>query len=84
MFSEEGTNVTPEPTNRNDPPHTPHQRDWDEQEAANRPLQAKDKPPITDRGRDPHAALNNPVGEPDPAATSDPFDPDPASQGDND
>jgi hypothetical protein len=64
-------------------PQTPHQREPDPQEAANRPLEAKDRPPITDADREPHAALNNPVGEPDPAATADPFDPDPQSQGDN-
>ncbi len=69
-------------TNRNESDHAPHQRPYDEQEAADRPLEAKDRPPIEDRDRDPHAALNNPVGEPDPAATADPFDPDPESQGD--
>jgi hypothetical protein len=74
--------VTPNRTNRNESPHAPHQRDYDEQEGADRPLEAKDRPPIEDRDRDPHAALNNPVGEPDPAATSDPFDDDPESQGD--
>ena len=60
----------------------PHSRPHDPQEEANRPLEAKNKPPITDPDRDPHAALNNPVGEPDPDATSDPYDSDPASQGD--
>ena len=65
-----------------DKPQTPHQRNPDEQEGANRPLEAKDKPPITDPDRDPHAALNNPVGEPDPAATADPYDSDPSAQGD--
>ena len=63
-------------------PQTPHQRDPDPQEGANRPLEAKDRPPIDDPDRDPHAALNNPVGEPDPAATADPYDSDPHSQGD--
>jgi hypothetical protein len=67
---------------RNEKPEAPHQRPYDAQEAADRPLEAKDRPPIEDPNRDPHAALNNPVGEPDPAATSDPFDPDPESQGD--
>ena len=74
--------MTPERSNRNERPQAPHQRDYDEQEGANRPLEAKDKPPIDDPDREPHAALNNPVGEPDPDATADPFDPDPESQGD--
>jgi hypothetical protein len=74
--------VTPRPTNRTEKEETPHQRPYDPQEEADRPLEAKDRPPVEDRDRDPHAALNNPVGEPDPAATSDPFDTDPESQGD--
>ena len=74
--------MTPNRTNRNEPPYAPHQRDYDEQEGADRPLEAKDRPPVEDRDRDPHAGLNNPVGEPDPAATADPFDDDPESQGD--
>jgi len=57
-----------------------HQRPADPQDEADRPLEAKDRPP--EPGRDPHDALNRPVGEPDPAATSDPFDPEPESQGD--
>lgn len=65
-----------------DKPQTPHQRDPDPQEGANRPLEAKDRPPIDDPDRDPHAALNNPVSEPDPAATADPYDQDPEAQGD--
>jgi hypothetical protein len=74
--------VAATPSNRNEKEEAPHQRPYDPQEEANRPLEAKDRPPITDPDRDPHAALNNPVGEPDPAATSDPFDPDPEAQGD--
>ena len=74
--------MTPDPSSRNERRQAPHQREYDEQEGANRPLEAKDKPPIDDPDRDPHAALNNPVGEPDPDATADPFDPDPESQGD--
>jgi len=74
--------VSAEPTNRNESAHAPHQREYDAQEGVNRPLEAKDKPPVQDPDRDPHAALNNPVGEPDPAATADPFDPNPESQGD--
>ena len=73
--------MTAEPTNRNEQAHAPHQRGWDEQEEANRPLEAKDKPPINDPDREPHAALNNPVGDPDPAATADPYDTDPTAQG---
>ena len=69
-------------TSRYEKPEAPHQRPYDEQEDADRPLEAKDRRPVDDRDRDPHAALNHPVGEPDPAATSDPFDPDPESQGD--
>jgi hypothetical protein len=69
-------------TSNNEKPEAPNQRPYDEQEAANRPLEAKDKPPIEDPDRDPHAALNTPVGEPDPAATADPYDIDPESHGD--
>jgi hypothetical protein len=76
--------VTAERSSTNERPEAPHQRPYDPQEEANRPLEAKDKPPITDPDRDPHAALNNPVGEPDPDATADPFDTDPESQGDTD
>jgi hypothetical protein len=74
--------VTADPSSRNERPEAPNQRPYDEQEAANRPLEPKDRPPINDPDRDPHAALNRPVGEPDPAATSDPYDTDPAAQGD--
>jgi hypothetical protein len=74
--------VTANRTNRNEKEEAPHQRPYDPQEEANRPLEAKDRPAVEDPERDPHATLNNPVGEPDPAATSDPFDPDPESQGD--
>jgi hypothetical protein len=38
--------------------------------------------PPDDPDRDPHAALNTPVGEPDPAATTDPYEDDPEAQGD--
>ena len=74
--------MTPNRTSRNEREEAPHQRPYDEQEAANRPLEAKDKPPIDDPDRDPHASLNTPVGEADPAATSNPYDDDPAAQGD--
>jgi hypothetical protein len=74
--------VTADRSGRNERPEAPHQRPYDEQEASDRPLEPKDRPPNTDRDRDPHAALNRPVGEPDPAATSDPYDTDPEAQGD--
>jgi hypothetical protein len=73
--------VPPNRTDRNESPHAPHQRPYDPQEEADRPLVAKDKPPIEDPDRDPHAGLNTPVGEPDPAATADPYDNDPEAQG---
>jgi hypothetical protein len=74
--------VTADPSSRNEREQEPNQRPYDEQEAANRPLESKERPPIEDRDRDPHAALNNPVGEPDPDATADPYDTDPEAQGD--
>jgi peptide-methionine (R)-S-oxide reductase len=58
---------------RPEKPYAPHQRPSDEQEGADRPLVPKDRPPVHDPGRDPHHALNNPVGEPDPTADSDPY-----------
>ena len=74
--------MTPETGPRQEQRQAPHQREPDPQEAANRPLEAKDQPPNTDPDRDPHAALNHPVGEPDPAATSDPYNEDPEAHGD--
>ena len=74
--------MTPERSGRNERPEAPHQRPYDEQEAADRVLEPKDKPPIEDADRDPHAALNTPVGEADPAATTDPYETDPEAQGD--
>ena len=74
--------MAPERHDTNEKVYAPHQRPYDPQEDADRPLEAKDRPPVEDRDRDPHAALNTPVGEPDPAATSDPYDPDPEAQGD--
>ena len=76
-------NTAVERTGTGDKPQTPHQREPDEQEGANRPLVAKDRPPVTDPDREPHAGLNNPVDDdPDPAATADPYDKDPEAQGD--
>ncbi len=74
--------MTPETGPRHDQRQAPHQREPDPQEGMNRPLEPKDRPPVTDPDRDPHAALNNPVGEPDPAATTDPYEGDPVAQGD--
>jgi hypothetical protein len=65
-----------------DKPEAPTQRPYDPQETSDRPLEAKYRPPLEDPERDPHASLNTPVGEPDPAATADPYDADPESQGD--
>jgi hypothetical protein len=68
------------------PRHEPeriHERAADPAEAANRPLEpkssqadmpARDEPQPPDE-HDPHHALNNPVGEPDPDADSDPYRP---------
>jgi hypothetical protein len=61
-----------------------YERAADPAEAADRPLEPKSPPhdlsesdepgPTTDpEGRDPHHALNTPVGEPDPTADSDPY-----------
>lgn len=65
--------MTPDPGTRYEQRQAPHQRDPDEQEGADRPLVPKDKPPIEDRDRDPHAGLNTPVGEPDPTSDTDPY-----------
>jgi hypothetical protein len=52
-----------------------HQRPPDPAEAADKPLEPKTREGEVPAGADPHHALNNPVGEPDPSADSDPFDP---------
>ena len=75
--------MTADPGTRYEQRQAPHQRDPDPQEAADRPLEAKDRPRVIDPDRDPHASLNNPVGEPDEAATADPYDHDPEAQGDS-
>jgi hypothetical protein len=69
-------------------PERIYERAADPAEAANRPLEPKsdarelaaedvpqDQPELAaeDAGRDPHHALNTPVGEPDPTADSDPY-----------
>jgi hypothetical protein len=48
-----------------------HERPPDAVEASDRPLEDKDR--HTEPGRDPHDALNHPVGEPDPTSDSDPY-----------
>ena len=65
--------MTADPGTRSEQRQAPHQRDPDEQEGANRPLEPKDKPPVEDDERDPHAGLNTPVGEPDPTSDTDPY-----------
>jgi hypothetical protein len=66
------------------PRHEPervYERAADPAEAADRPLEPKSSDeelsprdePRPDRERDPHHALNTPVGEPDPDADSDPY-----------
>ncbi len=76
----------PQDEPRTGPRHEPeriYERASDPAEAADRPLEPKssqeqlhstdepeDQPPT-----DPHHALNNPVGEPDPDADSDPYRP---------
>lgn len=78
----------PEDHPRTGPRHE-HERHYeraaDPAEAANRPLEPKsaseplaeaDVPEDQPRlGEDPHHVLNSPVGEPDPAADSDPYRP---------
>jgi hypothetical protein len=73
--------MTP-PGRRQEQRQAPHQRPADEQDESDRPLVPKDQPRITDPDRDPHAALNTPVGDPDPDATTDPYEDDPEAQGD--
>jgi hypothetical protein len=76
----------PDSDPRTGPRHEPervYERAADPAEAANRPLEPKsphdelletDGPADpTDREHDPHHMLNNPVGEPDPDADSDPY-----------
>jgi hypothetical protein len=67
--------MTPTTGPRPERPETPHQRPPDPAEAADKPLVDKTRHTEPDPDRDPHAALNHPVGEPDPTADSDPFEP---------
>jgi len=68
------------------PRHEPeriHERASDPAEAADKPLEAKSSPSELstsdepgdqpENPDDPHHALNNPVGDPDPTADSDPY-----------
>jgi hypothetical protein len=79
--------MPPRPSTRNDPSRV-HERPPDPAEEANRPLERKhpDQPepwpsqeprqPGGQSGpREPHHRLAHPVGEPDPTADSDPYDP---------
>jgi hypothetical protein len=55
-------------------PERVHERPPDPAEAADKPLERKESDDILpERSEDPHHALNNPVGEPDPTADSDPY-----------
>jgi hypothetical protein len=78
----------PRPDNPRTGPRHEHERHYeraaDPAESADRPLEPKspprelseaDEPGRTadTEGRDPHHALNTPVGDPDPAADSDPY-----------
>jgi hypothetical protein len=75
--------MTPNPsTGRKGSTERIHERASDPAETANRPLEPKssqeplaqrDEPTDGPREEDPHHRLNVPVGEPDPAADSDPY-----------
>jgi hypothetical protein len=64
---------------RTNPRHEPervYERAPDPAEAVNRPLEPKtspEPPGAQEEARDPHHRLNTRVGEPDPAADSDPY-----------
>jgi len=70
----------PNPGPRHEPERH-YERAADPAEAADRPLEPKSEPqefadrdvPADRPDADPHHALNTPVGEPDPAADSDPY-----------
>jgi len=61
-----------------------HERPPDPAEAADRPLEPKERPvpldPERHRTQPPHHRLNKPVGEPNPAADSDPYEPNPEAE----
>jgi hypothetical protein len=58
-----------------------HERPADPAQESDRPLEPKARPGDPDvehpPDEDPHHRLNNPVGDPDRTADSDPFEPDP-------
>ena len=72
----------PNPGSRHEPDRV-YERASDPAEAADRPLEPKSSneelaardEPRPDAEHDPHHALNNPVGTPDPDADSDPYAP---------
>ena len=72
----------PNPGSRHEPDRV-YERASDPAEAADRPLDPKSAneelaardEPRPDAEQDPHHALNNPVGTPDPDADSDPYAP---------
>ena len=66
--------MTANPGPRPEQRQAPHQRPPDPVEASDRPLVDKSRNTTPDPERDPHAPLNNPVGEPDPTSDSDPYD----------
>lgn len=66
--------MTGKPGTRNEQRQAPHQRPPDPAEEAGKPLVDKTRDMSPDPDRDPHAALNNPVGEPDETADSDPYE----------
>ena len=66
-------------------PERIHERSADPQEGADRPLERKESEDVhwsQERPKDPHHALTNPVGEPDPDAEADPYEPE--REGDED
>ena len=61
-----------------------HERPADPAEVADRPLEPKERPEPADpeerRSEAPHHRLNKPVGEPNPTADSDPYEPNPEAE----
>lgn len=66
--------MTADPGTRQDQRQAPHQRPPDPAEVPGQPLVDKNRDSFPDPDRDPHAPLNNPVGEPDDTADSDPYE----------
>ena len=71
--------MSPDTGPRQEPRQVENERPPDPAEAAGKPLEPKvrDRPPEEwpSPEESPYSQLNNPVGEPDPTADSDPFDP---------